>query len=63
MNNINPDLHLAMFMSSLTKKELNELMKECNKIFEISKKKYNKITEEKNENERNKSMCERLFDY
>ena len=56
--NINPDINLAMYMSTLTKNELKEIMKECNKILKKKEKE-----EKKEKIEKNRSICEILFDY
>ena len=53
----NPDAELATYMNSLSKKELHELMKECDTIIK-------KILHEPQKPIlKNKTICEILFDY
>jgi len=57
----NPDAQLAINMSRLSRKELRDVMKQCQTIFENIKKS-DKI-KKKQINEKNRSICEILFDY
>ena len=60
----NPDSQLARYMNSLSKKELKELMNQCQKIFENLKQADENIKKQKDDTkEKSRSICEILFDY
>tara|TARA_Y100001970_G_C14244303_1_gene866981 strand:- start:3921 stop:4115 length:195 start_codon:yes stop_codon:yes gene_type:complete len=60
----NPDAQLAIYINSLSKKELKDLMNQCQKIFEnLKQADENKKKQKDDTNKKSKSICEILFDY